>query len=142
MIRHRIERAGPEARPTASARPWIFAGFGNQAGTYRVLLDVILDAIKTGFISYQVVVTFFLPEGSAGESQHLVCQLRGVSFQGSRELGERDLRADEHMYVIGHNCKSVEFVALEVVGVVVDDFHNHVGDGGLAEIEDACAGFI
>ena len=81
-----------------------------------------------------MVVAFLLPEEIPRQSKRLVRALGGEALECLGQFGHRDVWAHQHVDVVRHNDKGVQYISTENGGVVVDRLHDYVGYDGLPQI--------
>ena len=108
-------------------------GRRDEAGVYRIHLDIVRDSFELLFIPHQAIVTFILPERLASESKYKIGFSCCESFEGLRQFRDRKVRCDQEVDVVGHDDVVMQFVSSTIS--VEDGLDHQVGNFGSLKVQ-------
>jgi hypothetical protein len=107
-------------------------GLGDEIGGDGIPFDVMANAFELGGVSDPMVEGLILPEGLAHAVQGGVGVARRNSFHDAGDFGEGQARFQQSVNVVGHDHKSVQFIAAKL-GAAQDGAFGVISDFGVGK---------
>lgn len=123
------------------AGPFPELGAGGEAGGYGVPFDIAADALEFVGIADPVVEGFVLPDGFSGAAEAGVDVSRGDALESGGDFGERRVRSEEDVDVVGHDDVGVQVIAAQL-GATKDGIFGVVCEFAIGEPDGALLGGV